>query len=211
MSAVDDLTRTGRDLYYALPERVLDTDADNDYAMAKLCAARAAMWDDLVDLVMDDETTGAQGWAKLLDPFACPADCLPWLAVWEGVEIPPGLAEAEVRSLIDEAPAQKRGTPWSMEAVARRYTTGTKTVYTVERVGGDPSLMRIATLSSETPDPALMFEAVVKYQKPAGIKLLVVQIAGGDFATLRDAHTDFADVAAQFATFEDARADPSLT
>jgi hypothetical protein len=179
--AMPALTAVGEEMYEALDPLVRDgVDEANDFTAAKFCDARAVMFDEVAGIVRDQDD-GTTGYAIVLDPYRCPAKLLPWLAQWEGVEIPPGMADDETRVLIDEAPAQQRGGPWAIVSLAQRYLTGTRTVTLYERLNGNPAVLGIRTRIAETPDPALLLAAVVKWQKPGGVVIDYATVTGATY------------------------------
>lgn len=183
--------------------------------LAALLMVVASAFDTVADLARDTDG-GPPGYAGLFDPDTCPAAFLPFLGQFVGVEMLPGLTEAQQRLRIKQTDGAKRGTPGAIVGAARQFLDDgsgsgeNATVYLNERVSGNAYQLRVATLTSETPDPDAVVRALLE-QKPGGIKLFADVVAGGDWATLLATHTDWADVAATFATWDDVRADPSVT
>jgi hypothetical protein len=169
------------------------------------------MFDQLADIVRDRDD-GTPGWSILWDPDLCPVLFLPFLARWYGISLDPGLSELQQREAIKQTAGYRDGTPGELIGVARKHLTDpvNGTVYLVERVGGDAYHTAVSTLASQTPDPAATERALME-KKIAGETLTYTTVTGGDYATFKAVHTDYADVHAQFATYADARADPSLT
>lgn len=199
-----ELTHTGQRLYDALAP-LAEEDGDNGYALAIFCGALAAMFDQVADLSRD--TDDSPGWGSLVDPDR--TEFIEWLAQFVGVVIPGGVDDATARSWLRNTDGRNRGTPAAIEGAAKAFLVGDKTVYLIERFGSAYKL-QVTTWENDTPDPARV-EAAVRAQKPAGLVLTYSAIKGGDFQTLRDTHTDFADVDATFADFDDVRSDPSKT
>lgn len=210
--AAPTLTRTGQRMHDALAELAPD-DATYDYAYAWFCAARAAMFDLVADIV--DRGDGRPGYTVLFDPDECPAAFLPWLAQFVGVTIPPGLDEAAARLRIKETDGFRRGTPAALRGAARQFLVGpggdgsSATVYLTERAGSAYQL-RVATLTSETPDSARVLAALLE-QKPAGLTLTYSVITGGDYDTLAGTHADYDELVADFTDYDDMAADPAHT
>lgn len=116
-------------------------------------------------------------WAKPLDPDEANSEAmLLWLAQLAGVKVPVGLDAQKMRSLIKLAEGRRRGTIAYMVEVAQRLLTGTKTVYTHERVSSAYTLA-IATKATETPDSAAVLKALLAV-KPAGIVLTFATTTG---------------------------------
>ena len=126
----------------------------------------------VVDDVARESDTHAP-WQAVLDPDACPAAWLPWLAQFAGVKLLPSDDEAQQRQRIKTAAGFYRGTDSSMIADVAATLTGTRHVDYLTNVSGDPWSQTIVTLASETPDPAATTRAAMA-QKPAGVVLLVL-------------------------------------
>lgn len=210
--SVPTLTFTGQRLYDQLAPLATE-DATYGWALAHFCAAFAAQLDEVADLSRDQDD-GTIGWASLFDLDNVPAKFLPWLGLFVGVTMPGSLTAAAQRLRIRQTDGFRRGTPDAIQGAARQTLIGpdgtpdTATVFLEERIGGDAYHLTVATLTSETPDSAAT-QAAILAQKPAGLVLTYSTVTGGDFLTLRDTHTDFADVKATFATFADVRSNPS--
>jgi hypothetical protein len=193
-------------------ERILDevaplayADPENGHALAKYVGALALPLDKLDALARDEEDR--PGWAIVLDPDAAPAEWLRWLSQFVGVRLLAGLSEADQRARIKSTSGFHRGTPAAIRAAAEPHLTGDRRVYIVER-HGSPYRLTVATMDTETPDPAAV-ERAIRAEKPAGLKLAYSVIPGGTFDTLRDTHSDFADVRSTFLDFDELRADPA--
>lgn len=208
------LGSAGQEAYDRL-EPVADRDAENGYALAWLCAAFGAMFDDVNDLVRD--RNDRPGWAIAVDVDETPSYLLPWLAQFVGVTLTAQLAgetdlayDARMRDRIKSTDGFRRGSPGAVIGAVQQVLTGTKKVYLTERFGSAYRI-RVTTLASETPDPSAVLPAALKGGKPAGIVMDAITIVGGDYQTLRDVHSSYGDVKSQFADYLAVRADPSLT
>jgi hypothetical protein len=137
--------------------------------------ACAQTFEDVDALARDDPPWC--GWSVVLDPAACPAAGLPWLAQFVGVELAPGTDEASARAAIAQHAGWRRGTPAAIEAAVKPTLTGSRFAYLDERVGGDAYAAMITTRTDETPDPAATLAAAMA-AKPAGI-LLTQQLVSG--------------------------------
>lgn len=116
-------------------------------------------------------------WSKITDPeLANSPAMLLWLAQLAGVKVPVGLGSEDMRTFIEAAESRRRGTISYMVEVAQRLLTGTKTVYTHERVSSAYTLS-IATKASETPDSTAVLNALLA-NKPAGIVMTYVTTTG---------------------------------
>lgn len=206
------LTPTGQRFYDALAP-LASEDEEHGWALAHYCAAWAAMFDFLADLVLEQD--GTPSWSRAYDPDLAPVELLPFIAQLVGVDLPPNLDEAAQRLRIKAVAGFWRGTPDAIVNAARQFLVGpdgtgeSATVYLIER-HGSPYAFTVTTLESETPDEAKVLAALLE-QKPAGLMMNYSTIVGGDFETLRDTHVDFAEIAADFTDFDDIRSDPSQT
>lgn len=202
------LTPTGQDAYDSLTPLAY-ADEENGWPLAWFVAALALQFDWIYDLVSD--TDDGVGWSPVVDVDRCPAFLLPWLAQFVGIRFVTGRTVQQQRDEITDRPRWRRGTPAAIISLAKEYLTGTKTVYLVERQGS-AYRMALTTLSSETPDlPALVAAVTDPYrgQKPTGVVMHAEPIVGGDYQTLRDTHSDYADVTATFTDYDDIVSDPA--
>lgn len=138
-------------------------DEQRGYALLLLVGALGQTFDQLNTFVTD-LATGA-----LLDPTRTTSDRLGWLSQFAGVQLTPGLSDAQQRAQITSPPAFQRGTPAAMAAAAQATLTGTKYVGLIERASSAYTIS-VATRTSETPNPAAT-EAAIRAQKPAGLIL----------------------------------------
>jgi phage tail P2-like protein len=162
--------------YYARLEPIAYDDADHDYILRALAAALMAPRE--VFEVAREDDDGRIPWGRLLDPDACPAELLDWLAVFAGVVLPPSaITDEEKRSRIGQAAGQYRGTNQAMREEIQRSLTGTKSVRIIEHAGGDPWAVVVVTKLSETPD-ADAVERTAQAQKRAGLTLTYIATDG---------------------------------
>jgi hypothetical protein len=214
---------------YAQLEPLAFDDENRLYALAHLCQAFIGSLQEVDDYARNYTATrivqaGAisvqvetekPGWSRLFDLTRIPDNAVPWLAQFVGVWIPRYAGEddaafaARLKPLIIERTGWKRGTPAAIKALAASYLTGTKTVFLVERQGSAYTFA-VTTWASETPNPAALLSALVRFQKPGGLLMNVSQIVGGDFNTLLATHTNFTDVNTPVTTFDAVRTNPSL-
>lgn len=191
---------------YARLEPAAVHDPANGYALAVLVGGIGAMLQPVHDLARegdDDEP----GWSSILDVDRAPADWLPWLAVMVGVVDDPRLDEAGRRERIRALAGQKRGTPAAMIAAAQQSLTGTRRVIFNERADGNPYLLRVRTIDAETPDAARVL-ADLRTQKPAGLVLEYGTVTGMTYDALYANFDSYAQVAAEFASYDALRSSP---
>lgn len=143
-------------------------------------AALGTMFEQIYGIVVaqgdpDDPIDYTAGWSTLLDPDACPAHFLPFLAQFNGTDLPPGIDETTARMKIKLEAAQFRGTLSSMVAQAKQNLTGTQYLAVKERTAADgvtpaPYHMVFTFHLSECASAAALV-AAVESRKPAGIQI----------------------------------------
>jgi hypothetical protein len=133
-----------------------------------VCEALLSPLDPLDDVVRGDEDGFHPPFALAVHGEHAPRWVLPWLANLVGVEWHEAPSE-ELRRLILERPAFRRGTTAAIVAAAEATLTGSRYVLAVER-DTSPWKMGVVTLASETPDPAETLRQMLR-QKPFGIVL----------------------------------------
>jgi hypothetical protein len=100
------------------------------------------------------------------------------------------------------------GTPY-LSVSATDGDPADASVYIIER-HGSPYDLTVATLTAETPNPTLVFRALLE-QKPAGLKLTHIVVDGGIYTVLLGAHATYAELVTDFATYDAARTNPAHT
>lgn len=129
------------------------------------------------------------GWSIVFDVDNCPAELLPWLAQFEGVELTPDMSEAARRSAIKVREGAARGRPATIVERIRRTLAIDRRVIIQEK-DGDAYNLTIRTFAAETPNPALT-EAAAISQKPAGLLLDFAVIEEDSYAALELAYEDY--------------------
>lgn len=160
-----------RAIYEGLDPAFTRADPDNDFTTLRMCMAIVAGKIDLLWEYLIDDVTNLPALAILLDPERCPESALPWLSQFSGADLTPEMTEEARRLAIQTPEAFSRGRVKSIEAVAKRRLTGTKSVIVTERYTGSVWRLRIETLEEETPDPDGTEADIIAYQKPIGILL----------------------------------------
>lgn len=202
----EDWPELGERLYREVAPLAQDDEA-HGWALRRFCHALMLTVSELAPLAEVDEKD-VPGWGALFAPDTAPAEWLPWLAQFVGVQIPPALDVATQRERIKGTDGFKRGTPAALRAAAAQFLTGTKTVYLTERHGSAYRLT-VATLADETPDSAAVLAALME-QKPAGLVLSHYVIGGGaDYASLAASQADYAAVASKFASYAEVSTNPT--
>lgn len=135
---------------------------------------------DRIDFRALDEGGAPGATSDLVDPSTADNAWLDWLGQLVGVILDPALTELERRASVEDAPSGWRaGTKLAMGLAAKTALTGTQTVQVYDHstdVSGIGAATEwdvlIVTLSSETPDPAVVLDAIrSKHAKPAGVFL----------------------------------------
>jgi hypothetical protein len=185
-------------------------DANNSYIFAHVCEAIGRMWQPIADIVNDDEENGYPGWSALVDIDRAPAYAFPWLAMVAGVRLTLGADEDAQREEIRRADGQKRGRPSAVLRAAKRGLTGSQAVFIFERDGGSAYQVRLATLTSETPNPT-QTAADIRAAIPMGnvVTYEVVDVAADTYDTLWLTHRDYDEVESVFADYNEVEADPA--
>ena len=127
---------------------------------------------------VDENGDELPGYGIVFDVALCPAEALPYLAMFVGETLPTTASDADARARIVGQPTRRRGTPAGITAAARDTLTGTRSVFFEERSADacptDPAYgLLIRTNASETPDPAAT-EAAIRSNIPGGIVLLYI-------------------------------------
>jgi hypothetical protein len=174
-------------------------DEQNAWSALHVCVA-VARGGDLVDQIVTPSLEERGPWETVLDIDHVPAELLPWLAQWVGVDPASlvGLSEADQRQMIRDTSAQRRGTPDALVGAGRPSLTGTQLVTLRERDGG-AYRFTIITYEAQTPNPSETGRRFVS-QKAAGL-LMTYRVDPGwsigefeDFfaaQTIDDAETAF--------------------
>jgi hypothetical protein len=120
------LGSVGADLYAGLAPLAF-ADAEHGWALLLLCEAVGRMWQEVDDLVREDD--GRAGWSALVDVDRAPGagaeiDALPWLAQLAGVPGVAALGDFDRREAIRRRSGSWRGTPDAIVSYAERFTDG---------------------------------------------------------------------------------------
>lgn len=147
--------------------------------------ALGSMFDLIASIVMDqgypDDDDYIPGWSTLLDPDTCPTAFLPFLAQFNGTDVPPGTDDATARAIIKGETGFARGTLQAVEGAIRLWLSGSQTFEMFERQKPDGSAD--AYWFTVVVDPAVVIDATqlvaaVNAVKPAGIMWALVQQTG---------------------------------
>jgi hypothetical protein len=135
--------------------------------------------DPLDEIVHGDEGGDHPPFALAVHAEHAPLWVLPWLANLVGV-VWHGAPTEDLRALILDRPAFRRGTTAAIVEAARATLTGSQYVFVVER-DTSPWRLTVVTLASETPDAAETYRQMLR-QKPFGLVLTHTVAAGKTWA-----------------------------
>jgi hypothetical protein len=118
------------------------------------------------------------GWSILLDPDNCPDQFLPYLAQFNGTDVPINLNSSVARMKIIGEAALKRGTLASVTSAVKRNLSGTQSVVILERVdnlGSPNAYWFIVVVRPEEVISATSLTNDVNATKPGGVQWTLVQ------------------------------------
>jgi len=143
--------------------------------------ALAAMFEPVEALAAEVGSDGEPGyvpaWGTLLDVETAPADALPYLATYVGVQLPNGVGEVEARTLIKEEAGFQRGTRSALEAALTRVL-GIGVPFTIEErtnVKGEEDAYYFLVIVAPGKSSNALLEAI-NAVKPAGVFYSVVEV-----------------------------------
>jgi phage tail P2-like protein len=188
--------------YRLLPDYIRDADAGTLATfLGKATASSIGPALRLVDV--GDPDTSVTGTAELANPDAAPRTWLAWLAWLVGIDLA-NIPDAEKRTAISESSTlQRRGSKRAIIRATQRELTGSKSCRVYWNLSGtDPYLITVVTLTSQTPDSVAALAAAVT-EKPAGVDMVLTDVAGATYAELAAAYADYDAVAAAFTDYDD--------
>lgn len=181
-------------------------DEDLDWPLLRFCdAITGALFEQIHGYAAD--TDDEAGWVIVLDPENAPAEVLPWLAQFVGVDLEPSLTVAEQRLKIALPEGFRRGSLPALRAAIERTLSGARTILIDERYTGSAYQLRVRTMASQTPDPNAT-EAAILTQKPVGVVLTYAAITAGDWDDLVSNYATWDDVVGAFDTWDEVVASP---
>lgn len=203
-----ETSQAAEELYAALaPVQEATDEAPANGAGLKVCMALVAGKIDLLHRILIDDVDDLAALEVVFDPLRCPVEFLPYLAQFDGAIFRPDMDDDARRKAVLAPEAFSRGRRASIEAVATRRLTGTKTVVVTERYTGDAWKLRVETLA-ETPEPEERRREIVEFQKPIGIVLFFntrTPWTWGEVKAERSTYPDWEAVKADFPTQRDFR------
>jgi hypothetical protein len=152
------------------------------------------------------DTDEFEGWTILLDVDRVPYAALPYLAQYVGERLPSGIADADARQWIKDAPNQQRGTLQSIVDAAQRWLTGGKNVTVIQREGGHPDHLTVVSYTGETPDSARVL-AELYTTVPADISLTYVVTGGQLWSQVLVTDATWTETISEQATWADLMAE----
>jgi phage tail P2-like protein len=189
-------------VYRLLPDYIRDADAGTLSTFLGKATA-SAMGPALRLADVGDPDTSVTGTAELSNPAAAPRTWLAWLAWLVGIDLA-NIPDAEKRTAISESSTlQRRGSKRSIIRATQRELTGSKSCRVYWNLtGSDPYEITVVTLTSQTPDSAAALAAAVT-EKPAGVDMVLQDVAGATYAELAVEYADYDAVDAAFTDYDD--------
>lgn len=151
--------------------------------LAAYNAALTGMFEDIYGIVepqgSPDDAGYAAGWSMLLDPAACPAQYLPYLAQFVGQSIPPGTDSTSARAIVSGEANFQTGTLAGVTAAAKLWLTGDQSVTVLERTAADGETADayhfvVIVHASEVMD-ATALTGAVDGVRPVGVQWTLIQ------------------------------------
>lgn len=186
----------------ALLDRLLD--ALGPGLAARAGVGLAALVDGLATGLQDadsrlDATT--RGWARAFDLDQTPEP--KWIGTATGTTVPGGLTLEQQRAYVRDRPAFRRGTPAAIRAAAGAPLAGGKRVDLLERDTSPWHLtLRVFAADAEETTAEAVAAAALP-QKPVGIVLDVVIVAGATYDHLAAHHGTYEQLALDLPTYDD--------
>lgn len=160
-------------------------DDEHGWPLLHVCDALTRSAAFIESLAADTDTQ--VGWQPLLDPTLAPASVLPYLGMYVGAVVTPGLSTEQARALVLSAPGQRRGTVTAIQDAARLWLTGTQLVTVTERPGGDAYAFDVTVYDAQVVDLDRLTKAL-QAAKPAGLTMTVTVVVG---RTVAEFEADF--------------------
>lgn len=144
-------------------------DPENDAILDSIVGALADTGERLSVIAYGDEDAAPPipAGSALNDPAVAPLWSLAHAALYVGARLPgrlPGESEVDYMARARDAVVYpigiKRGTHEAVRRAVQPFLTGTKTVSIVDQAGGDPYALLVRTITSETPFPSAVREAL---------------------------------------------------
>lgn len=175
-------------------------DAERGYPLLKFLHAYYLPLQQIDDIVREP---------ILWDPDLCPFRYLPWLAMWAGVRLRPGMPEAEIRSRIKLRDGRKRCTPDALVAAAKANLDADSPIVILrERHNPDNPLVdsaahfEVLTYTAQTPDEGAVRAAMLEH-KDVGLIMHYRVVDGQDWQQVVNTYATWQDVLDNYATWQD--------
>lgn len=194
-------------------------DPTGDHAI--FLSALAAMGEQLYSLIMDqgyaDDPTFQPGWSSLFNVLTCPAQFLPYLAMFNGTQIPAGSSAAVARQVIQAESGMARGQGFAgsystatipaggaIISAAQRNLSGTQNVTLFERTAADgttpdPYHFVLVVLTSQVVS-ATKLTTDVNNAKPGGVLWTLLQTSTWLISQLESTYATVSAAEAAFST-----------
>lgn len=198
-------------LYGQLAPTFFQTDEEQGNAGLGFMSALGAVFDPVVQVV---QPVGEKPpFAILFCPEECPTEWLPWVGQCVGIqpsEIETLIASGQevlARQWLSHPINYNRGKVSAQELAAKATLTGSQTLYFYPRYGGEAFVTKVATLSSQTPNPTATKEAILS-QMAAWETLIYETVSGGTLAILEASHAKLSEVEAAHTSVADLELHP---
>ncbi len=176
-----------------------EDDEAQGYPLLIFCSALTLPLEPIYEIVR--ERDDSPPWAILWDVDECPAWALPYLSMFPGVVLQPGMTEEQQRNEIREPTGWRRGQTQAIKIAGQRTLTGTKRVIIRPRTPG-PGEHYVRTLASETPDEERT-RRELRAALPPWEVLDYEAISGVDWEDIEASYADWDTVAATFTDWDD--------
>lgn len=191
------------ELLYASMGFHIEDDEANGFALRLFCEGLCAPLQPVYSLARERDEQ--KGWAIIFDPANAPAEALPYLAQYVGVEITPEMDEAQIRAEIEQPTGWRRGQAEPLRTAVRRTLTpvlpGEETRIIIRPRTPEPGHHQIRTWLSQTPDEDRT-AAVIRAALPAWESVEYLAVTGMTYADVKAEEETYADVKADFATYK---------
>jgi hypothetical protein len=220
MSVKPELSESAQRLYDQLAPTFFREDEEYGWAGAIFVTGLCRMIDPAAAIVQP------QGEQPGFAVMACPQQLddeafLAWIGQFVGVTAKKlstanraGFTPEEIlavqRGWVEHPIGFQRGGDAAEELVVKATLTGTKTIFFYPRYNGEAFLLKVITLTGETPNPQETEEELLAVL-PAWIVLDYETVEGGTYAILEAAGATYADIEGFHATYASMEAHPEET
>lgn len=191
-----------RNRLYERLDPIHDADEVNDLLL-DLCEAVTYPQAALENIIRGDDDFDP--FERAVDLEEAPLWLLPWLSCLVGEEWG-GPSSEVLREQIRDRPRRRRGTPAAIIAAVKRTLTGSKTATLVTRVGGNPNVIFLQTIPSQTPAPTYTYNEVLRVA-PAWVQLSNIVSDQLTYAELDAQNATYVNAQGKYGIYANLRAD----